>query len=144
MIPSPDAVAHMAAALQARWEHIATTEAINYHLGRAWEQLADAALTVHAQAHPDCHPAALCNGPEQRRLEDVGREQVREINRLYRILFDLIEEIQRWRASMGLETPVLHAAREALVRLDCARVSVPEPLGGSAPKREPPAGCVGH
>lgn len=40
------------------------------------------ALVEQAQAHPDCHPAALCDGPEQARLEDQCVRQAQEIERL--------------------------------------------------------------
>jgi uncharacterized coiled-coil protein SlyX len=70
----------------------------------------------HRQATPD-------NVELVARIAQTLTEQAREIERLRAALFDLVEEVKRWRNNMDLESPVLHAARETLVRVDCARAA---------------------
>jgi len=50
--PRQAALERLATALKDRWYQIADTEVIDNHLSRAWDQLADAALTAVEQAAP--------------------------------------------------------------------------------------------
>jgi hypothetical protein len=86
--PTPYALAEIAAAIEAadcEWDERPIPA------GTYWTHLAAAALracnalALTAQAHPECHPAALCDGPEQaREIERATWEAVgEELNQVF-------------------------------------------------------------